>query len=30
MGVNNMDFKQWEGFRRGEWSEKIAVRDFIQ
>ena len=24
------DFKQWEGFRRGEWSEKIAVRDFIQ
>ena len=25
-----MDFKQWEGFRRGEWSEKIAVRDFIQ
>ena len=30
MGVSNMDFKQWEGFRRGEWSEKIAVRDFIQ
>ena len=25
-----MDFKQWEGFRRGEWSEKIAVRDFIR
>ena len=25
-----MDFKQWEGFRRGEWSEKITVRDFIQ
>ena len=30
MGVKSMDFKQWEGFRRGEWSEKIAVRDFIQ
>lgn len=30
MGVNNMDFKQWEGFRRGAWSEQIAVRDFIQ
>ena len=25
-----MDFKQWEGFVRGEWSETIAVRDFIQ
>ena len=25
-----MDFTAWNGFRKGEWSEKIAVRDFIQ
>lgn len=24
-----MDFKAWNGFKRGEWNEKIHVRDFI-
>ena len=24
-----MDFKEWEGFVRGDWSEDINVRDFI-
>ena len=25
-----MEFTAWNGFKKGEWSEKIAVRDFIQ
>ncbi len=25
-----MDFKQWEGFNKGDWTEEINVRDFIQ
>ena len=25
-----MDFKQWEGFEKGEWTKEIDVRDFIQ
>ena len=25
-----MDFKQWEGFNKGEWTSEIDVRDFIQ
>ena len=23
-------FKQWEGFKEGNWKEEIDVRDFIQ
>ena len=25
-----MDFKQWEGFEKGEWTKEIDVRNFIQ
>lgn len=25
-----MEFTAWNGFQKGEWNEKIAVRDFIQ
>ena len=25
-----MDFKQWNGFKKGAWTEEINVRDFIQ
>ncbi|MDE6505472.1 MAG: formate C-acetyltransferase [Clostridia bacterium] len=25
-----MDFKAWEGFTKGKWSEEVNVRDFIQ
>ena len=25
-----MDFEQWNGFKRGDWSNRIDVRDFIQ
>ena len=25
-----MDYKAWEGFTRGKWSEEVNVRDFIQ
>ncbi len=25
-----MDFKEWEGFEKGEWKRQINVRDFIQ
>ncbi len=25
-----MDFKQWTGFNKGEWTDEINVRDFIQ
>ena len=25
-----MDFKQWEGFKTGDWTSEINVRDFIQ
>ena len=25
-----MEFKQWEGFRQGDWKKDIDVRDFIQ
>ena len=25
-----MDFKEWEGFEKGEWARRIDVRDFIQ
>ena len=25
-----MDFKQWQGFEKGEWTSEIDVRDFIQ
>jgi len=25
-----MDFKQWDGFKLGEWNQEINVRDFIQ
>ena len=25
-----MDFKEWEGFQKGEWARRIDVRDFIQ
>ncbi|MBQ3414117.1 MAG: formate C-acetyltransferase [Clostridia bacterium] len=25
-----MDFKQWNGFKTGEWNQEINVRDFIQ
>ena len=25
-----MDFAAWNGFKKGEWSEKIDVRDFIR
>ena len=25
-----MNFKQWEGFEKGEWTKEIDVRDFIQ
>ena len=25
-----MEFKQWDGFNKGDWTEEINVRDFIQ
>ena len=25
-----MDFKAWQGFVKGKWSEEVNVRDFIQ
>ena len=25
-----MEFKEWEGFKKGKWKEEIDVRDFIQ
>ena len=25
-----MEFKQWDGFKKGDWTEEINVRDFIQ
>ena len=25
-----MDFEQWKDFKKGSWSKKIDVRDFIQ
>ena len=25
-----MDFKQWDGFEKGEWTKEIDVRNFIQ
>ena len=25
-----MNFKQWEGFEKGDWQREINVRDFIQ
>ena len=25
-----MKFKQWEKFEKGDWTEEINVRDFIQ
>ena len=25
-----MEFKQWEGFKKGDWKSEINVRDFIQ
>lgn len=25
-----MEFKQWNGFKGGDWKEEINVRDFIQ
>jgi len=28
--VKDMEYKQWQGFKGGEWQEVINVRDFIQ
>ena len=25
-----MDFKQWDGFKKGDWTSDIDVRGFIQ
>ena len=25
-----MEFKEWEGFKKGKWKEEIDVRSFIQ
>lgn len=25
-----MEFKEWEGFRKGKWKEEIDVRSFIR
>ena len=30
MEVIMMEFKEWEGFEKGEWKRQIDVRNFIQ